>query len=89
MNNYDLVIFAEEGILSGGFGEYASALARHRNCRAETAVFAVSDDFTTGDGALGTRDELLRFHGLDGNGIAEKVISREAVREQVAVSSEQ
>jgi 1-deoxy-D-xylulose-5-phosphate synthase len=74
MNNYDLVVFAEEGISSGGFGEYAAALARHRNCRAEIAVFAVSGDFASDGRALGTRDELLRFHGLDGNGIAEKIM---------------
>jgi 1-deoxy-D-xylulose-5-phosphate synthase len=85
MNNYDQVIFAEEGISSGGFGEYASALARRRNCRAEIAVFAVSDDFTSGDRALGTRDELLHFHGLDGNGIAEKIGRVAVSREQVTI----
>jgi 1-deoxy-D-xylulose-5-phosphate synthase len=85
MNNYDQVIFAEEGILSGGFGEYAAALARHRNCRAEIAVFAVSGDFASDGRALGTRDELLRFHGLDGNGIAEGIGRVAVSREQVAI----
>ena len=69
-NSYDLVVFIEEGIYSGGFGEYAAALARCRNCRAETLILAVQGDFADKGRALGTREELLKNNGLDGESIA-------------------
>jgi 1-deoxy-D-xylulose-5-phosphate synthase len=72
-NNYDLVVFIEEGICSGGFGEYAAALARYRGCRAKTLVLAADEDFAADGRALGTRVELLKANKLDGNGIAERV----------------
>jgi hypothetical protein len=31
---------------------------------------------------LGTRDELLRFHGLDGNGIAGRILENEVKKEE-------
>jgi 1-deoxy-D-xylulose-5-phosphate synthase len=73
LNSYDLVAFAEEGVRQGGFGEYASALARCRNCRARTIIFAVDGDFAANGNALGTREELLRDNGLDAEGIADKI----------------
>ncbi|MDR1858418.1 MAG: 1-deoxy-D-xylulose-5-phosphate synthase [Treponema sp.] len=76
LNSYDMVAFAEEGICSGGFGEYAAALARCRNCRAETLVLAAQEDFSANGRALGTRDELLRNNGLDGAGIAGAIRAR-------------
>jgi 1-deoxy-D-xylulose-5-phosphate synthase len=74
LNNYDLVVFIEEGIRSGGFGEYAAALARCRRCRAKTAVVAVEEDFSADGRAIGTRDELLKDNKLDGTGIAERIV---------------
>jgi 1-deoxy-D-xylulose-5-phosphate synthase len=76
MNSYDLVAFIEEGICSGGFGEYAAALARLRDCRAGIEILAVPGDFSDGGRALGTREELLKVNGLDGTGIAEKIRGR-------------
>ena len=73
---YDFIAFIEEGIRQGGFGEYVTALARHRNCRAAIEIFAVTGGFADGGRALGTREELLKFNGLDGGGIAEKVCLR-------------
>jgi 1-deoxy-D-xylulose-5-phosphate synthase len=73
LNRYDLVVFIEEGVLSGGFGEYAASLARCRKCRAETLILAVGEDFAADGRAIGTRDELLRANGLDGGSIAEKI----------------
>ena len=73
LNRYDMAAFIEEGIRSGGFGEYASAFARRRNCRAKTTALAVEEDFADSGGALGTRDELLRDKRLDGAGIAERI----------------
>jgi len=73
LNSYDVVVFVEEGIRSGGFGEYATALARTRGCRAQTLVLAAEENFATGGKALGTRAELLRNTGLDGAGIADRV----------------
>jgi len=73
LNNYDLAAFAEEGVRPGGFGEYASALARRRNCKARTIVFAVGSDFAVNGNALGTREELLKGNSLDAEGIAGRI----------------
>jgi 1-deoxy-D-xylulose-5-phosphate synthase len=73
MNDYKLVVFIEEGIREGGFGEYAAALARRKNCKAQTAALAVRSGFLEEERALGTREELLAENGLDGKGIAETV----------------
>jgi 1-deoxy-D-xylulose-5-phosphate synthase len=75
LNSYDLVVFIEEGIPSGGFGEYAAALARCRKCRANTLVLAAREDFAADGRAIGTRDELLQANGLDEVSIAEKIHS--------------
>jgi len=74
LNSYDLVAFAEEGIRHGGFGEYASALARQRLTKARTIVLAADADFASCGRALGTREELLRENGLDAEGIAGRII---------------
>ena len=66
MNDYEVMIFAEEGRRSGGVGEYASELALRRNCSARLLVLGVEEQFD----ALGKREELLRRNGLDGEGIA-------------------
>jgi 1-deoxy-D-xylulose-5-phosphate synthase len=75
MNSYELVCFIEEGIREGGFAEYAAALAQQRNCTADIAVFAVEGSFCENRRALGTREELLAENGLDGEGIAQRLIS--------------
>jgi 1-deoxy-D-xylulose-5-phosphate synthase len=85
LNNYDLVVFIEEGVRCGGFGEYASALAGWGRPRtgggrpetggcAKTAVLAAGEDFSADGRAIGTREELLRNSKLDGTGIAEKIL---------------
>jgi 1-deoxy-D-xylulose-5-phosphate synthase len=66
MDQYELTVFVEEGIREGGFGEYAAALARRRNCAGAVRVLAAAENFI----ALGTRQELLAMNGLDGGGIA-------------------
>jgi 1-deoxy-D-xylulose-5-phosphate synthase len=76
LNNYDLVVFIEEGVSSGGFGEYAAALARCRNCQAQTMVLAAAGDFSLGGPAMGTREELLRINGLDSCGIAQSIYNK-------------
>jgi 1-deoxy-D-xylulose-5-phosphate synthase len=68
MNQYENVIFAEEGTRSGGFGEYAAELAFRKNCSCRILVLGVKEEFD----ALGTREELLRRNGLDGAGIADE-----------------
>jgi len=75
LNSYDLAAFAEEGVKQGGFGEYAAALARCRNCRARTIILAADTDFAATGRALGTREELLKENGLDAQGIANQIIS--------------
>jgi 1-deoxy-D-xylulose-5-phosphate synthase len=69
MDNYDLMVFIEEGIRSGGFGEYASDLALRRGSAGRMLVLAAGDNFA----AQGTREELLRMNHLDGEGIAVNV----------------
>jgi len=69
MNQYGLVIFAEEGSRRGGFGEYASDLALRRNCSCQIVTLGAGEKFD----ALGKREELLRRNGLDGQGIAAAV----------------
>ena len=74
LNGYDLAAFIEEGISAGGFGEYAAALAHCRNCRAEIMILAVQGDFAAHGRALGTREELLRNNGLDGEAITDRIM---------------
>jgi len=69
LNQYELVIFAEEGSLSGGFGEYASELVLRQNCQCKVLTLGVREKFD----ALGKREELLQRNGLDGEGIAAAV----------------
>jgi 1-deoxy-D-xylulose-5-phosphate synthase len=69
INRYELMVFVEEGIKNGGFGEYAAELAARRGCGARILVLAVREQYAS----LGTRDELLRKNGLDGPGIARAV----------------
>jgi 1-deoxy-D-xylulose-5-phosphate synthase len=69
MNRYELLVFAEEGIREGGFGEYASELALRRDCAGAVRILAAESDFVS----LGTRQELLRMNGLDGEGIARRI----------------
>jgi 1-deoxy-D-xylulose-5-phosphate synthase len=69
MDSYGMVVFAEEGIRQGGFGEYAAELSRQRAVGGKLLVLAAPENFT----ALGTRQELLRANGLDGEGIAGSV----------------
>jgi 1-deoxy-D-xylulose-5-phosphate synthase len=76
INNYKLVVFIEEGIRQGGFGEYASELAQRKGCKAITLVLAVENSSFENDLFLGTRDELLFENKLDGKGIAKSVISK-------------
>jgi 1-deoxy-D-xylulose-5-phosphate synthase len=73
LNRYDLVVFIEEGVPSGGFGEYAASLARRLKCRAETLILAADEDFAADGRAIGTRDELLKANGLDAASIAKKI----------------
>jgi 1-deoxy-D-xylulose-5-phosphate synthase len=65
MDTYTAMVFAEEGVRAGGFGEYAASLAVERRCRAHVAAISAGEQFE----GLGTRDELLHIHGLDGEGI--------------------
>ncbi|MDR2398341.1 MAG: 1-deoxy-D-xylulose-5-phosphate synthase [Spirochaetaceae bacterium] len=70
MNRYELMVFIEEGILEGGFGEYAAELASRRQCTAQIRVLGIQGNF----GAQGKREELLHINGLDGEGIAASVL---------------
>ncbi|MDR0525297.1 MAG: 1-deoxy-D-xylulose-5-phosphate synthase [Spirochaetaceae bacterium] len=69
LNRYDLVVFIEEGMLEGGFGEYAAELGARKRCTAQVYALGVSGDYL----AQGKREELLRANGLDGEGIARSI----------------
>jgi 1-deoxy-D-xylulose-5-phosphate synthase len=69
MSRYELMVFVEEGVKNGGFGEYAAELAVRRGCGVRLLILAVREQYVS----LGTRDELLRENGLDGPGIARAV----------------
>jgi 1-deoxy-D-xylulose-5-phosphate synthase len=71
LRDYELVAVAEEGIREGGVGEYAAALTHRRNSRAAVLALAVESEALAG--AQGTREELLRANGLDGEGIAARI----------------
>jgi 1-deoxy-D-xylulose-5-phosphate synthase len=66
MNRYGLMVFIEEGVKSGGFGEYAAELGNSRFCTAKILALGAREGFVP----QGKRDELLRRAGLDGLGIA-------------------
>jgi 1-deoxy-D-xylulose-5-phosphate synthase len=70
LNNYELVVFIEEGVYEGGFGEYAASLAQQRRCLSRVLTLAIPDHFV----AQGKREELLRANHLDGVGIAAAVL---------------
>ena len=72
MNRYELMVFAEEGRRSGGFGEYAAELILRRNCSCRVLVLGIEEKFD----ALGRREELLCRNGLDAEGIADAVEKR-------------
>jgi 1-deoxy-D-xylulose-5-phosphate synthase len=67
-NRYELAVFIEEGVGSGGFGEYVSALAIRRNWTVRLLCLAAGDCFYP----QGKREELLQKAGLDGRGIADR-----------------
>jgi 1-deoxy-D-xylulose-5-phosphate synthase len=71
MARYGTAVFAEEGGKSGGFGEYAAALAAKSGCTARVLALNAGDTFH----AQGTRDELLSQCGLDAPGIERSVKS--------------
>jgi 1-deoxy-D-xylulose-5-phosphate synthase len=70
LNNYELMVFIEEGVREGGFGEYVSELAQRRRCIARVLTLGIPEHFA----AQGKREELLRANALDGGGIAGAVL---------------
>ncbi|MDR0377532.1 MAG: 1-deoxy-D-xylulose-5-phosphate synthase [Spirochaetaceae bacterium] len=70
LTRYKLAVFIEEGMREGGVGEYAACLALRRNVPAGILVLGVEEGFI----AQGSREELLRFNGLDGPGIVGGVL---------------
>lgn len=81
MNRYEIVVFIEEGVLEGGFGEYASELAARRHCKALIYTLGVSADSYV---AQGKRDELLCGVGLDAEGIYSSILQFYAVADRMA-----
>jgi 1-deoxy-D-xylulose-5-phosphate synthase len=74
LHRYKMLVFIEEGIRQGGFGEYAAGPALRRNSPARILILGAEEDFSAQGKAQGSREELLRFHSLDGPGIASQVL---------------
>jgi 1-deoxy-D-xylulose-5-phosphate synthase len=66
LSRYGAAVFAEDGVRSGGIGEYAGVLAQRRHLPLAVLAQGVPDTF----GGLGKRDQLLSRYGLDGPGLA-------------------
>jgi 1-deoxy-D-xylulose-5-phosphate synthase len=64
LNRYERVMCIEEGVIAGGFGEYAAELAARRRCKARVEVLGAP--FFEWQGK---REDLLRRSGLDGGHI--------------------
>ncbi|MDR2095781.1 MAG: 1-deoxy-D-xylulose-5-phosphate synthase [Treponema sp.] len=87
---YGTAIIVEEGVLQGGFGEYAAEIIR-RECR-QTRILCLGIEtasWSEGRGSFeladcqGTRQELLHSFGLDGRGIAATVLDFCAEKEEI------
>ncbi|MDR0527582.1 MAG: 1-deoxy-D-xylulose-5-phosphate synthase [Spirochaetaceae bacterium] len=63
---YEHFVIAEEGIVSGGIGEYAQALALKYKLKTSVTALGVNDTFLE----QGTRQELIRRAGLDAESLA-------------------
>jgi 1-deoxy-D-xylulose-5-phosphate synthase len=82
---YGIAVIAEEGVLRGGFGEYAAEIINRRRPEIRTLCLGIESAGWTGGSRAspggfeladcqGTRQELLRGVGLDGQGIAAAVL---------------
>jgi 1-deoxy-D-xylulose-5-phosphate synthase len=71
LNRYKAAVFVEEGVKSGGFGEYIADLALRRKCAAKIITLNAGDRYF----AQGSREELLAGCGLDGEGIAASIFN--------------
>jgi 1-deoxy-D-xylulose-5-phosphate synthase len=74
INTYKLILFIEEGMREGGFGEYAASLALRRKCSSEVLVLAAESGFLEDNKALGTREQLLEINGLDAKNIIKTAV---------------
>ncbi|MDR2601439.1 MAG: 1-deoxy-D-xylulose-5-phosphate synthase [Spirochaetaceae bacterium] len=70
MKGRKLFAVAEEGVKSGGFGEFTARLAVEKGLGVKIGLFSAEDKFY----AQGDRDELLRLAGLDGASMAASIL---------------
>ena len=63
------VVTIEEGVLDGGVGSAVAAFAADRKLKVEILRLGLPCAFI----AAGTRDELCRLHGLDADGVLQKI----------------
>jgi 1-deoxy-D-xylulose-5-phosphate synthase len=71
MDRYETVVFIEEGVKMGGFGEYGAELAERYGCRCRVLALGAPDRVFS----QGSREELLHQSGLDGMGITARIES--------------
>jgi 1-deoxy-D-xylulose-5-phosphate synthase len=67
---YKTLVLIEEGIQTGGFGEYVAELMQRYQCQTHVVIMAISGTKP----ALGKRDELLRFNALDSTSITQNIL---------------
>ncbi|GMO45617.1 MAG: 1-deoxy-D-xylulose-5-phosphate synthase [Termitinemataceae bacterium] len=70
LNTYKFAAIVEEGIQSGGFGEYVCTLASASSCSAKIICLNAGDKYYTHN----KREALLSIAGLDGAGISSAII---------------
>ena len=71
ISRYGLMVFIEEGIKSGGFGEYAQGIALKQRRASSVLALAAQEHFAS----MGTREQLLRLNGLDAESIARATLN--------------
>jgi 1-deoxy-D-xylulose-5-phosphate synthase len=82
INRYQLMMVIEDGIKSGGFGEYAQGLALRRGGMSVVAALAARENFAY----QGTREQLLRVNGLDAGSIAQAALRHFRLQPQILLN---
>lgn len=71
IENHQLIVTVEEGIVNGGFGESVVSYLNRKGFTRKVLVLGIEDEFVP----HGSREELLKLQKLDPDGIRERVVS--------------
>jgi 1-deoxy-D-xylulose-5-phosphate synthase len=73
VSNYKLAVLIEDGVKTGGFGEYLAARMFEHNKNFHFRYFGAPDKFLE----QATREELIRYCGLDGESLRDEILNIE------------